>query len=182
MCSGLDWGDSQSSKLTLISLASFCGWQPSQAENVIQNNTNEHGDKWKLRKVGKQAPNLEAHPFLGRIQFKFDRKHALEPVSHTEMLRSVICILRTNRPSLLLTVLHTLFSQRSLTYMTSHRLNDNVVNIGHVVPVLEIKHLRCKEANHIVQVIGHTASKGQSWDRSSDIRILLKVFFPPSPH
>lgn len=145
MCSGLDWGDSQNSKLTLISLVSFCGWQPSQTENVIQNNTNEHGDKWELRKVGKQALNLEEHHFLRRIQFKFDRKQALEHISHTRHLHE------DKQAVPLLTVLHTLVIQRSFTGMTSHALNDNVVNIGHVVPVLKIKNLRCSDANGIVR-------------------------------
>lgn len=51
----------------------------------------------------------------------------------------------------LLTVLHTLLIQRSLTGMTSHELNDNAVGIGRVVPVLEINNLRCREVNGIVQ-------------------------------
>lgn len=51
----------------------------------------------------------------------------------------------------LLTVLHTLFIQRSFTYMTSHELDDNAVDTGHAVPVLEIKNLRWREANRIVQ-------------------------------
>lgn len=52
-----------------------------------------------------------------------------------EMLRSVHQHSEDKQVIPLLTVLHTLFIQRSFTYMTSHELKDNVVGPGHVVPV-----------------------------------------------